>query len=314
MTLPAVFISSSAEQFDVARALAEQLDSVADVVVWSGDLFRSGKTSIEALAEMTERLDFAVVVVPGNHDVDHGKRDWQARSNVMFELGMLVGRLGPARTCVLVSDRSRVSLPSALDGTPLIALESASNPVEFKKSIVSAAATIQKEIAQIRTPRRAAIDFYSCFISYSWNDQDFASRIYDDLQASGVRCWLDARDMRIGDRIHQQVLHAIQLHDKMLLVLSEASVRSEWVRQELRGALRLEQARGKTVLFPVCLDQSVLEATDVSEFDQLRQRYIIDFTNWRDAGKYRKAFSRLMRDLAINASVETEGRSNATQP
>jgi hypothetical protein len=33
-----------------------------------------------------------------------------------------------------------------------------------------------------------AIDFYSCFISYSTTDDDFAQRLYADLQAKNVRC------------------------------------------------------------------------------------------------------------------------------
>jgi hypothetical protein len=33
------------------------------------------------------------------------------------------------------------------------------------------------------------IQFYSCFISYSTKDDDFAQRLYADLQARGIRCW-----------------------------------------------------------------------------------------------------------------------------
>jgi hypothetical protein len=34
------------------------------------------------------------------------------------------------------------------------------------------------------------IEFYSCFISYSSRNQDFAERLYADLQSKGVRCWM----------------------------------------------------------------------------------------------------------------------------
>jgi hypothetical protein len=40
------------------------------------------------------------------------------------------------------------------------------------------------------------IDYYSCFISYSSKDQDFAERLYSDLQAKGVRCWYAPEDMK----------------------------------------------------------------------------------------------------------------------
>src|SRR5439155_1880967 len=42
------------------------------------------------------------------------------------------------------------------------------------------------------------IDFYSCFISYSSKDQEFAERLYADLQSKGVRCWFAPEDMKTG--------------------------------------------------------------------------------------------------------------------
>ena len=41
----------------------------------------------------------------------------------------------------------------------------------------------------VRSMTRRAIEFNSCFISYSSKDQEFAERLHADLQANGVRCW-----------------------------------------------------------------------------------------------------------------------------
>ena len=41
-----------------------------------------------------------------------------------------------------------------------------------------------------------AIQFYSCFISYSAKDQEFADRLYLDLQNKGVRCWFAPHDIQ----------------------------------------------------------------------------------------------------------------------
>ena len=46
-----------------------------------------------------------------------------------------------------------------------------------------------------------AIQFYSCFISYSSKNQSFAERLYSDLQNKGVRCWFAPEDLKIGDKI-----------------------------------------------------------------------------------------------------------------
>jgi hypothetical protein len=77
------------------------------------------------------------------------------------------------------------------------------------------------------------IDFYSCFISYSTNDQAFADRLYGDLQSKGVRCWFAPHDIQGGRKIHEQIDEAIRLHDKLLLILSPHSMESEWVKAEI---------------------------------------------------------------------------------
>ncbi|GHO94902.1 hypothetical protein KSF_049500 [Reticulibacter mediterranei] len=69
-----------------------------------------------------------------------------------------------------------------------------------------------------------AIEYYTCFISYSSLDQNFAERLYADLQNKGVRCWFAPHDMKIGDKIRTRIDESIRIYDKLLLVLSEHSV------------------------------------------------------------------------------------------
>ncbi|HEX5106252.1 MAG TPA: toll/interleukin-1 receptor domain-containing protein, partial [Pirellulaceae bacterium] len=54
------------------------------------------------------------------------------------------------------------------------------------------------------------LTFYSCFISYSTKDQDFADRLYADLQARGVRVWFAPHDIQGGRKIHEQIDEAIR--------------------------------------------------------------------------------------------------------
>ena len=67
------------------------------------------------------------------------------------------------------------------------------------------------------------IQFYSCFISYSSKDQEFADRLHADLQNKGVRCWFAPHDMPIGAKIIDAIDEAIRLRDKVLLILSKHS-------------------------------------------------------------------------------------------
>ena len=139
-------------------------------------------------------------------------------------------------------------------------------------------------------------DFYSCFISYSSNDDDFAHRLHEGLQGKGVRVWFAPEDMKIGDKIWDRLDQSIRIHDKLLLVLSEQSIASDWVEDEVTTAFEEERRRHKTVLFPIRLDDAVMD-TNKPWAAKVRQRHIGDFTDWKNHDSYKKAFDRLLRDL-----------------
>src|SRR5215207_5741333 len=88
-----------------------------------------------------------------------------------------------------------------------------------------------------------AIQFYSCFISYSSRDQEFAERLHADLQNKGVRCWFAPHDMSIGAKIIDALDEAVRLRDKVLLILSEGAISSGWVEGEVTRALDEERTR-----------------------------------------------------------------------
>jgi hypothetical protein len=142
-----------------------------------------------------------------------------------------------------------------------------------------------------------AFDFYSCFISYSSKDQGFAEKLHSDLQNKGVRCWFAPEDMKIGDKIRDRIDQSIKHHDKLLLVLSEHSINSGWVEDEVESAYEQERIRGKTVLFPIRLDDAVMDTDKAWAAKLKRSRHIGDFTMWKDHDSYQKAFDRLLRDL-----------------
>jgi uncharacterized protein YjbI with pentapeptide repeats len=148
-------------------------------------------------------------------------------------------------------------------------------------------------------------DYYSCFISFSSKDQEFADRIYADLQNKSVRCWFAPEDMKGGKKIHRQLDEAIRYHDKLLLVLSENSLKSDWVANEIKWARKREKESGKQKLFPISLvpykeldDWDLFDsdtATDLAS--EVRSYHIPDFTQWQSHTEYKKAFDQLMRDL-----------------
>ena len=126
------------------------------------------------------------------------------------------------------------------------------------------------------------IQFYSCFISYSSKSRDFAERLHADLQAKGVRYWFDQDDLKIGEEFRQRIDTAIRVHDKLMLVLSEQSLASDWVEAEVEAALDREGREKRIVLFPIRLDDAVLQSPVAWASHVKRTRHILDFTGWKD--------------------------------
>jgi TIR domain len=149
-----------------------------------------------------------------------------------------------------------------------------------------------------------AIQHYSCFISYSSKDEDFANRLHADLQNKGVRCWFAPDDMKIGAKIRDTIDDAIRLRDKVLLVLSEASIASDWVEDEVDKAFEEERQRGGVVLFPVRVDDGVMETKEAWASKLRRSRNIGDFRGWKDHDAYQKALQRVLRDLQIEPAPD----------
>ena len=150
-----------------------------------------------------------------------------------------------------------------------------------------------------------ALEFYSCFISYSSKDQAFADRLYADLQNKGVRCWFAPHDMRGGEFTHVQIDKAIQVNERLLLILSPNSMKSKWVETEIVKARKREITEDKRVLFPVrlvrfdviggwkCFDADTGE--DLAK--EIRKYHIPDFSDWKHHDLYAEGLKNLLRDL-----------------
>jgi hypothetical protein len=111
--------------------------------------------------------------------------------------------------------------------------------------------------------------------------------------------------MASGKKIHEQIDEAIRLHERLLLILSPASIESEWVKTEISKARKREVREQRRVLFPVGLakfeslrDWECFDAdTGKDSAREIREYFIPDFRRWKDHDSYKTAFDRLLRDL-----------------
>ena len=166
--------------------------------------------------------------------------------------------------------------------------------IEMQKSLVSQVAPIQ---------------FYSCFISYSHRDEEFCRRLHSRMQQEELRVWFAPEEMKGGRKLHEQIDEAIRVFDKLLIVLSEASMGSEWVVTEILKARKRERSEKRQVLFPIRL-VDFERIWDWKQFDadtgkdmasEIREYFIPDFSNWKNHDDFEKAFARLLKDLKASA-------------
>jgi hypothetical protein len=159
-----------------------------------------------------------------------------------------------------------------------------------------------------RVVSKQAIPFYSCFISYTEKDDAFSERLYNDLQAAGVRCWRWREDAKWGKSIWGSVDEAVRMYDKLVVVCSKHSLKAPPVIREIERALQKEDDHiraGKPgeVLFPIRLDDHLFKTWQHHRKADVLAKNVGDFRKWKDPAAYSVALKRLIRDLAAEPAV-----------
>jgi hypothetical protein len=141
------------------------------------------------------------------------------------------------------------------------------------------------------------LDSQKIFISHSQLDDVFARPLYRDLEGRGIACWFAPENMLIGEKILDSIEAALRRYRRVLLILSEESIKSSWVEREVKMAFEMEKASGLTLLYPIKIDNAIDNASLEWVSDLHRQRNIGDFSNWGNPEAYKRALDRLVRAL-----------------
>lgn len=114
---PFIFVGSSSEGLPIAKAMQAGLAGFADVTLWTQGIFEPSFSYLESLTKALDTADFAVLVLTKDDVLlTRGVQADSPRDNVIFELGLFIGRLGRYR-CFFIFERSDPpKLPSDLLG------------------------------------------------------------------------------------------------------------------------------------------------------------------------------------------------------
>src|SRR5260370_39343149 len=95
--LPKVFVGSSSEAKEIAEGFCKALyDDATMIPWWQANDFKPMHSTLEGLWEATARYDFGLfILTPDDRIESRGQEGYSARDNVLFELGLFLGRLGP---------------------------------------------------------------------------------------------------------------------------------------------------------------------------------------------------------------------------
>ena len=263
-TKPQVFVASSAEDLVVASVLSESLRPLVEVRTWTEDVFTLAKHGLEGIQRFIGAADFALFIVgPGAL-----RGETSLNPNLIVELGISVGHLGPSRTAIVMDKRSRMRPPLDLRAVHVIEFQSGKNLEELRVALAPVVQVIRRwvkkiGVRQVPIKQRApfcdpyVLEFlgigrdatappkeesprpharHSVFISYSHADAKWLHKIRTMLsplvRADRITVWDDTR-IKPGTKWKAEIQRAIRSATILaLLLVSPSFLASPFIAEE----------------------------------------------------------------------------------
>ncbi len=156
MNKPKVFIGSSSEGIQIAKELEVHLAKECHTYIWTSGDFKLSHSFLEDLERMASEYEYAVLILSPDDIIESkGVESYSPRDNVLFELGLFVGKLSRFRTFI-VCDPKKIKLPSDWNGITVARFdwERAIEPTECRAALSPTSTEILDAIKSTPIPSR----------------------------------------------------------------------------------------------------------------------------------------------------------------
>ncbi len=176
MNRPTLFIGSSSEGVEFARAVQAELQDVAESDIWYQGIFGLNESGLGALLDACKRYDFAVLVATAD-DVEFARNveSQTPRDNVVFELGLFYGALGRDRTFMFMDSAGRPKLPSDLAGITWEGFDGTRSAGRPQAAVGPACHRVREQIRKLGSRRLTQVDASTSECSISVVEGDIAA-------------------------------------------------------------------------------------------------------------------------------------------
>lgn len=116
--IPHMFLACASESLTVAKSIQAYFKGKEVVVeVWTDNIFKPSKGTMESLEEKLFSVDFSVAIFSADDKIEsRGKEKLAPRDNTVFELGLFAGAIGRERSFFAVPKGVDIKIPSDLAG------------------------------------------------------------------------------------------------------------------------------------------------------------------------------------------------------
>ena len=120
------------------------------------------------------------------------------------------------------------------------------------------------------------------FISHAWEDKALALDL--TRLPEFVKSWVDIQELSGGQLLDTSIIRAIEDCHIFVVLLSQISVKRNWVAKEVEWALEREELKDRVFVLPLILDSDLDIASCPPPFDRLTDRLYLDVSDRSETG------------------------------